>query len=80
MSVEKKEVEEIANKVSSKIQDSLDQVNRGIQKLREDVEGGVDKAQTLTIEHPGAALAVVFLAGLAVGGVIVLAAHKKKED
>ncbi|MGD0330104.1 MAG: hypothetical protein ABSB40_06605 [Nitrososphaeria archaeon] len=49
MSVEKKEVEEIANKVSSKIQDSLDQVNRGIQKLREDVEGGVDKAQTLTI-------------------------------
>ncbi|MGD0331035.1 MAG: hypothetical protein ABSB40_11460 [Nitrososphaeria archaeon] len=61
-------------------QDSLDQVNRGIQKLREDVEGGVDKAQTLTIEHPGAALAVAFLAGLAVGGVIVLAAHKKKED
>jgi ElaB/YqjD/DUF883 family membrane-anchored ribosome-binding protein len=81
MSVEtKKEADEIANKVSSKIQDSLDQVNRGIQKLREDVEGGVDKAQTLTIEHPGAALAVAFLAGLAVGGVIVLAAHKKKED
>jgi ElaB/YqjD/DUF883 family membrane-anchored ribosome-binding protein len=81
MSVEtKKEVEEIANKVSAKIQDTLDQLNNGVKKLRQDIEGGVNKAETLTIQHPGAALAVAFLAGLAVGGVIVLAASKKKED
>jgi ElaB/YqjD/DUF883 family membrane-anchored ribosome-binding protein len=80
MSVDKKEADEIVNKVSAKMQDALDQVNRGVQKIRQDIEGGVNKAETLTIQHPGTALAVAFIAGLAIGGVLVLAASKKKED
>jgi ElaB/YqjD/DUF883 family membrane-anchored ribosome-binding protein len=81
MSIEsKKEVEEIVSKVSMKMQDVLEQINNSMQKLKQDIEGGAKKAETLTIEHPGAALGVAFIAGLAIGGVLVLAASKKKED
>lgn len=69
MSESKKEVEEIANKVSMKMQDALNDINRTVQKLKEDVEGGVKKAETLTVQHPIEALAVAFIAGLAIGGV-----------
>ncbi len=81
MSVEsKKETEEMMGKAGIKMQEMLSEINRNVLKLKEDVEEGVKKAETMTKEHPGTALAVAFVAGLAVGGVLVLAAKKMKED
>jgi ElaB/YqjD/DUF883 family membrane-anchored ribosome-binding protein len=76
----KKEAEEMTGKVGMKMQEMLSEINRNVLKLKEDVEEGVTKAETMTKEHPGTALAVAFVAGLAVGGVLVLAAKKMKED
>ncbi|MGD0329573.1 MAG: hypothetical protein ABSB40_03900 [Nitrososphaeria archaeon] len=76
----KKENEEITGKVGMKMQEMLNEINRNVLMLKEDVEEDVKKAETMTKEHPGTALTVAFVAGLAVGGMLVLAAKKMKED
>ena len=76
----KKETEEMMDKAGMKMQEMLSEINQSVLQLKEDVEEGVKKAEMITKEHPGAALAVAFVAGLAVGGLLVLAAKKMKED
>ena len=64
-------------KETKNLQAMLDESKKGVAELTRAVDEQVKKVEQMTRESPGTALALTFVAGLAIGGILALAARRK---